>query len=236
MNEKDVEMEKMSVELHDTREEMRRLSERCESAEMNSRIPCLILSGRAMAPQRDSGLEAPLRPTAGQLAPQAAGHGPARASGSGAGGGGGGGARSGGAGQAERPVEEDINQLVVNVLQRRFQGLNVSTEDIDRSHRLPGPNHRVIVRFVRSGAGSVREQLMLRRLELSGGNDLYINESLTALKNRIQRSLLEAKKAKQIYTVYTRWGHVYFKAEKFGTSTRVESLAKLRQLGFTVKE
>ena len=108
--------------------------------------------------------------------------------------------------------------------------------DIDRAHRLPGPNHRVIVRFVRSGSGSVREQLMMRRMELRGSNDLFVNESLTPQKGQIQRSLLEAKKTGKIYTVYTRWGHVYFKAEKFGTSTRVDSLSKVRQLGFAVKE
>ena len=82
-----------------------------------------------------------------------------------------------------REVEggEDISQLVIDVLQSRFQGLSISSSDIDRAHRLPGPNNRVIVRFVRSGLGSVRDQLMSRRMELRGRNDLFINESLTTL-------------------------------------------------------
>ena len=118
----------------------------------------------------------------------------------------------------------------------RLPGLDINDQDIDRAHRLPGANHKVIVRFVRSGPGSVRDQLMSRRLELSGRDNLFINESLTALKNRIFRSLLEAKKAKKIYTVYTRWGHVYYKSEKFGTSSRVDSVEKLRELGLPVKQ
>ena len=114
--------------------------------------------------------------------------------------------------------------------------MDITSNDIDRAHRLPGPNNKVIVRFVHSGPGSVREQLMTRRLELRGHNDLFINESLTTKRSQIYRSLLQAKKARKIYPVYTRWGHVHFKSEKFGTSTRVDSVEKLRELGIPVKE
>ncbi|XP_043216958.1 uncharacterized protein LOC122391520 [Amphibalanus amphitrite] len=208
VNEKDLEIERMSTELKETREEMKKLSERSENAEMNSRIPCLILSGRAMAPHRNPSLAAPLRPAAGRApgGTDSAGPSEERAAGGAAlGGGGGGGAGGvGGARSGEGTSEEDVNQLVIRVLQSRFPGLGISVSDIDRAHRLPGPNHRVIVRFVHSGSGSIRERLMTRRMELRGSNDLYINESLTALKSQIQRSLLEAKKAKKIYTVFTR--------------------------------
>ena len=112
---------------------------------------------------------------------------------------------------------------------------NLCENDIDRAHRLPGPNNRVIIRFVRSGAGSVREQLMTRRMELRGRGDLFINESLTEEKNHIYHSLLAARKAGKVYTVFTRWGHVFCKTIKFGTSTRVDSMEKVRQLGFASK-
>ena len=125
---------------------------------------------------------------------------------------------------------------MIGAVRARLHGLDFREEDIDRAHRLPGPNNKIIVRFVRSGPGSVRDQLMTRRLELKGHNDLFINESLTTQKSLIYRSLLEEKKTGRVYTVYTRWGHVYYKAEKFGTSTRVDSVEKLRELKFTVKE
>lgn len=237
VNDRDREVEEMATKLKETQEEVRRLQERSEKAEMNARIPCLVFSGRAMAPQGGTRLAAPLQPTdrsaprgsgsAGTSGPSAAGSGAPS---------GGGGEPVGAGGRREADGGEDISQLVIDALQSRFQGLNISSSDIDRAHRLPGPNNRVIVRFVRSGLGSVRDQLMSRRMELRGRNDLFINESLTTQKGQIHRSLLDAKKAGKLYTVYSRWGHVYFKAERFGTSTRVDSLEKVRQLGFVIKE
>ena len=128
-----------------------------------------------------------------------------------------------------------MNALVIAVLNRSMPGLNIIEEDIDRAHRLPGPNNRVIVRFVRSGQGSVRDQVWSRRLELRG-KDLFINESLTRLRGQIFRSLLAAKREKKIYTVYSRGGHVHYKEQQHGVSTRVDSLQRLREHGFTVLE
>ena len=125
--------------------------------------------------------------------------------------------------------------MVVNTLNRCLSGLNMCENDIDRAHRLPGPNNRVIVRFVRSGMGSVRDRVMWRRLELSG-KDLYVNESLTPLRSKIHRSLLNAKREKKLHTVYTRGGQVFFKPEKFAVGVRVDSLDRLRELGFSVME
>ena len=235
VEEKDEEIVNLTSELLQTKKEVKMLNERAESAEMNARIPCLILSGRALAPRRAS-LSAPLPPP-GRLeaggGPAAAGPGdrPAGASGPPA-------AARAGRGERGRDAAEpeDVCGLVISAVKERLRGLDIHEEDIDRAHRLPGPNHRVIVRFVRSGQNSIRDQLMTRRLELRHHNDLFINESLTAQKNVIYRSLLDAKKAKKIYTVFTRWGHVFFKSVKFGTNTRVDSPAKLRELGFTLKE
>ena len=234
VEERDEEIVSLTAELRQTKDEMKRLGERAESAEMNSRIPSLVLSGRSLAPRRaprDGTVSADARPAprgtpaAGGPPDRSAGASdPARA------------AREGRAAGGRDAAEEDICGLVIDVVRERLRGLDIREEDIDRAHRLPGPNNRVIVKFVRSGQNSIRDQLMSRRLELRHHNDLFINESLTAQKNTIYRSLLEAKKAKKIYTVFTRWGHVYFKAEQFGVSTRVSDMDKLRELGFTVKE
>ena len=130
---------------------------------------------------------------------------------------------------------EDINALVVNTLNRSMPGLSLDASDIDRAHRLPGPNNRVIVRFVRSGQSSVRDQVMSRRLELRG-KDLFVNESLTRIRSHIFRSLLAAKREKKIYTVFSRSGNVFFKEKQHGVSTRVDSLVRLRELGYGVLE
>ena len=94
----------------------------------------------------------------------------------------------------------------------------------------------MIVRFVQSGAGSVREQLMDRRLELKGFNDLFVNESLTARNGKLFRSLLQAKKDRKIYTVFTKGGIVFCKKEKNMTRIRVDSESKLAELGVRLIE
>ncbi|KAF0298595.1 hypothetical protein FJT64_004048 [Amphibalanus amphitrite] len=265
VEERDGVIAELQDELHHSRKETAALLTRVEEAEINSRLPCLILSGPAMASRRAPRLEPPL---AGQTAPGAtAGSGsgapaePAdlsrgqaavtsrdqraeaegRRAGESASSGGDG--RSDGRGRAVARggggngawEQEDINALVVATLNQCMPGLNLAESDIDRAHRLPGPNHRVIVRFVRSGQGSVRDAVMARRLELRG-KDLYINESLTRLRGLIFRSLLAAKREKKIYTVYSRGGQVYFKEQQFGVGTRVDSLQRLTDLGYTVIE
>ena len=239
VNERDIALESMAAQLQETRSQVKQLNERSEKAEMNSRIPCLVLSGSAMAPRRGRLLAAPL-PLTGGPAPRGTGSaapaepGVSRAGGSGAAGGGAaGGGRAGG---RESRESEDVNALVIGAVRERLRGLNITEDDIDRAHRLPGPNHKVIVRFVRSGPGSVREQLMTRRMELRESKDLFINESLTTQKSHIYHSLLEARKTGKVYTVFTRWGHVYYKAERFGTSSRVDNIEKVRKLWSAVKE
>ena len=248
---------RMEKKVAEVKEEVKRLKARSEEAEMNSRIPCLIFSGRAMAPQRSTRLGASLPPGTAAMPGGTTSGGPAglaRRDPPQAGVTGSSSARDGEsdvrgpdsgrrdgreASGRERGGEweaEDINGLVVNAVRARLPGLHITEADIDRAHRLPGPNHRVIVKFVRSGSGSVRESLMMRRTELKEYRDLYINESLTAEKQRIFGCLLGAKKEKKIYTVFSRWGHVYCKEKKFGVSTRIDTLEKVREMGFPLRE
>ena len=242
VEERDGTIDELTEELQQSRKAVAALEIRVEEAEMNSRLPCLILSGAALAPRNAPRLEPPLSARSAPAAPASAPPGQSRGGMTSrpadrpAGGGGRPGERgqsaAGGGGWEER---EDVNALVIHTLNRSMQGLNLIEEDIDRAHRLPGPNNRVIVRFVRSGQGSVRDQVWSRRLELRG-KDLFINESLTRLRGQIFRSLLAAKRDKKVYTVYSRGGHVYFKEKQHGVSTRVDSLKRLREGGFNVLE
>lgn len=264
VNERDEKIEELSRELDKAKQEISALGTRAEKAEMNSRISCLILSGRAMAPSsaarrplaetsrspqavpgrpaggdRDLDLRSgsadrtgrPLPPVSLRSADGAGGeHGSVPGSGG-----------TGGAGRSSRQSvapgageEEDISHLVISALQTRMPGLDLEERDIDRAHRLPGPNNRVIVKFVQSGVGSKRDQLLSRRTELRGYNDLFVNESLTAQNGQIFRALLQAKKDKKIYTVFTRGGVVFCKTDQYSARVRVDSVAKLADLGFRV--
>ena len=254
VEERDGVIDRLTDDLRHSQAEVTALQTRIEDAEINSRLPCLILSGAAMAPRHSARLGAPM---VGQTSPEAAGTAAATAppdaaqgrasmtsqsadrrvatgSGQSAAGGARGGcaARDGGR-DSGREDREDVNVLVVDTLNRHMPGLGLAAADIDRAHRLPGANHRVIVRFVRSGEGSLRDQIMTRRMELRG-RDLYVNESLTKLRGLIFRSLLAAKRERKVFTVYSRGGQVFFKEEQHGTSKRVNSLQQLRELGFKV--
>ena len=248
VEERDGTIEQLTEELQKSREEVTALRDRAEEAEINSRLPCLVLSGAALAPRNARRPEPPLPswPAPGEVgrsqssapASVSAGHGGVTSQPADRSAGGGerrdvrGQSAADGRGWEER---EDVNALVIAVLNRCMPGLNFIEEDIDRAHRLPGPNNRVIVRFVRSGQGSVRDRVWSRRLELRG-KDLFINESLTRLRGQIFRSLLAAKREKKIYTVFSRGGHVHYKEQQHGVSTRVDSLQRLRERGLTVLE
>ena len=252
VEERDGVIDRLTNELHQSKEEVSALQSRIEDAEINSRLPCLVLSGAAMSPRNAPRLEPSLldrAPAAGD--PPGLGQGQAvtsrsaerqadRGEGPTQSAAGANGDRSERRGRLPtRGVEweerEDINALVVSTLNRCLPGLEMVVSDIDRAHRLPGPNNRVIIRFVRSGQDSIRERVMARRLELRG-RELYINESLTKLRSLIFRSLLAAKRESKIYTVYSRGGQVYFKEKQHGVGTRVDSLYRLRELGYTPLE
>ena len=259
VEERDDVIEQLRDDLCQSRTEIITLQTRIEEAEINSRLPCLILSGASMAPRRAPRLGPPLpdrtapgaadrsrsdAPAAAALAGPGRGHltvtsRPADGPGGGAPGQSAPGARGERGAVAARSGDveerEDVNALVVNTLNQSMPGLGITVDDIDRAHRLPGAGHRVIVRFVRSGEGSVRDRVMARRLELRG-RELFVNESLTRLRSQIFRSLLAAKREKKIYTVFSRGGHVFFKKEQHGVGKRVDSLKLVRELGFSVLE
>ena len=122
------------------------------------------------------------------------------------------------------PDGENVEQLVVDTLKKHFRDLPITLEDIDRAHRLPGESSRkVICRFTKSGRGSIRDTIYQRRMELRG-RDLYINECLTRRRSELFQILLRAKKEDKIYTVFSRYGQVYYKATKLGKSVRVSSV------------
>ena len=158
MEDKDKEVEDLSRELATAKNEIRRLHDRAEDAEINSRLPCLVLSGSAMAPRRGAPGSAPAAAlssgSGGRPAERPAGGGPAAP-----GEDGGSAAARRVTGSGDREEREDVCGMVVRTLNQCMPGLNMSEMDIDRAHRLPGANHRVIVRFVRSGDGSVRDQV-----------------------------------------------------------------------------
>ena len=138
-----------------------------------------------------------------------------------------------------RHQNEDIELRVVELLNRRFDNLHLSTADIQAAHRLQRDS-KVIVRFMKR---RVRDTIYERRFELArrgergGGTSsqksLYINESLSPTNRAIYNELLEARKASngaRVASVFSRRGVVFCRREKGGANIMVADAAGLRRV------
>ena len=136
-----------------------------------------------------------------------------------------------------KTTDEDVEQKVVQVLNRRFQWLNMSSADIQAAHRLQA-NNKVVVRFVKR---RVRDAVYDGRFELfnTGGrgtrgmSDLFITESLTPKNREIYSRLLEARKPAnggRIASVFSRRGVVFCRLEKKGSNIRVPDLQQMQRI------
>lgn len=129
---------------------------------------------------------------------------------------------------ANKPEAEDVEKTVLSVVRENFRDLDISASDIARAHRLPG-EQKVICRFVRSGRGSLRDQIYYRRMELKG-KDIYINECLTKRRAEIFGKFLGLKKSGKLFSVFSRNGQVFCTSEKYGRPMRVNSEREIDSL------
>ena len=129
-----------------------------------------------------------------------------------------------------RPTE-DVEAALITMLNSAFPDLGLQRSDIERVHRT---GKKIWCRFVKSGAGSKRDQLYNGRLSLRDnrkGNELYISECLTKARQELFAKLLAYKKDKKIYTVFTRYGSVFVKEQQYGRNIRVDDASALTALG-----
>ena len=236
VNQKDKETEALQEKVDKYEKQVASLEERLDANEANSRLPTLVLSGPMVArsaPGRRSPQDPARRPgtpppAGSDAAPPAAG-----------------GDASSPAGGPGRPPssrqlapssgvrdEEDVPATVVLLLNEAYPDLHLQKGDIARAHR-DRTGKKIWCKFVHSGPGSKREIAYSRRLSLKTldrDNALYINESLSKVRNEIFNELLSLKKQRKIYTVFTRNGAVFFKDKQYGQNVRVDNFSKLTAL------
>ena len=146
----------------------------------------------------------------------------------------------------DRKPGEDIERMTVQVLNKRFPDMKLTTGDIQVAHRLQG-NGKVVAKFVKR---TVRDELFERRFELvgrrggggsgrwgaSGGREmaaLYLNESLTPESQRMYNMLLTARKqdgGAKVTSVFTRRGYVYCRKVKGGENIRIQDWSHLQRI------
>ena len=225
---KDEETELLQEKVQRYEEQIVLLESRIDANEANSRLPTLVLSGPAVvrsAPGRRSppGSAGSSTSPGTRAVPPGADGGP-----------------PGSTGPAPDPAsqssvpreEEDVPATVVEVLTAAMPGLNLQKSDIARAHR-DRSGKKIWCRFIRSGPGSIRDEVYSRRLTLKSNtrdNALFINESLSKMRLEIFNELLSLKKQKKVYTVFTRNGAVFYKDRQYGQNVRVDEFSKLGQL------
>lgn len=121
---------------------------------------------------------------------------------------------------------EDLREVTRDVIKRAFPRADIVPRDLADVRRIGA---RVLLcRFVHTGPGSARHYLYENRLTLKGKrgeSELFISESLTARNKEILNSLLELKKSKRIYCVFTKNGSVFYKPQKVAQKVRVGDMA-----------
>lgn len=134
-------------------------------------------------------------------------------------------------GAASAGPPEELRSVACDVISRAFPRVDIVPRDLADVRRIGA---RVLLcKFVHTGPESVRHYIYENRLTLQGKSDrsqLFVSESLTARNKEILNSLLELKKAKRLYCVFTRNGSVFFKPKKESQKVRVESMAAVAAL------
>ena len=209
-------IDRLSDDLLQSRQKISTLQSRIEDAKVNSRLPCLVLSGPAMAPHQAPRLQrAGGEDGTGQSAPGAGGEQSGARERS---------ATRGGAWEEREGVNTaGVDLEPDNAWTQHEQRYRPSSSTYGSQQ----PRHRAF-RAIGAGqrerpcdeqaSGAARERLI---------HKLVINEAAK------HQSLLAAKREKKIYTVFSRGGLVFFNEKQHETATRLNSLQQLRELGYT---
>ena len=139
------------------------------------------------------------------------------------------------------PPPEDTRRTARDVIRRSFAGVqlgrgqptsllaNIDEDEVTEVRRL-GPR-TLLCRFARTGPGSVRETLLENKLRLRGkarDESLFISESLSERRHGWFRDLLQLKKNKCIYTVFSKNGQVYVKVSQHSKKILIDSAQKVK--------
>ena len=132
--------------------------------------------------------------------------------------------------QRDSNGREDVTSVAVSVISAALPSVGVTESDIAGCFRV-GDNRKIVCKFLRTGMGSVRDKVFEGRFELMKQRDqrrrLFVAESLTRRRQAVFAALLEAKRKKQIYTVFTRNGAVFFRERQHEQAHRVDHPSKL---------
>lgn len=132
------------------------------------------------------------------------------------------------------PHEEDVTDTAVTLMQKMLPTVQVEKRDLTDCIRIGGK--RILCRFARAPVRNAvyEKRLSLRKDERGqerGENDrLFINEDLSPKQREIFHALMEEKKARKIWTVFSRNGAVFCKTSQHAQKIRVTDVRQISQI------
>ena len=128
---------------------------------------------------------------------------------------------------------EDIEDKLVQVLNRHMPEVEISKEDFQTVHRLYGDN-KVIAKFMKTDKrNKIYQQRFVmakRRVEERPENPLYTSESLSEGRKEIFNIMLEAKRCEVVHSVFTRRGIVHIKSNRDALPQAIDDVEKAREI------
>ena len=128
-----------------------------------------------------------------------------------------------------REPGEDIEAKTVSVLSSKLPGLQLSGFDIHAVHRL-APENTVICKFFKRQLRDAIYENRFKQNVRDPRKRLFVTESLSTQNREIMNALVQAKKQRQVYTVFSRRGLVHVKISSDAPSRRVDSMEQLERL------
>ena len=132
------------------------------------------------------------------------------------------------------PENDDRLVAAIAALINRMLELDVPPGQIIYAKRLP--RNRVLVKFAGDERGSLRDLVYRSKHKLRGQN-IFINENLTPMRQEVLNLLLHEKREGRLTAVLTRGGEVFFAVSKNDRLVRARNKEEaehiFRQLGLT---
>ena len=126
----------------------------------------------------------------------------------------------------ERSCGEEAAELVRNLLLQHLD-YRLDRTQIKTAFRMGA--RIIMVEFLSGDSGSDRDNLFRMKTSLRGSG-MFISESLTQRRRHILRNILELKKSRKVFTVFTQSGDIFVRETASSPPVRVADMSAVQRL------
>ena len=122
--------------------------------------------------------------------------------------------------------EEETGKLLKELLFKHMR-FDLDLSQVKRAFRLR--NQNILVEFSSVVSGSDRDSIYRQKTRLQGSG-LFISESLTPRRQGMLQDLLQLKRAKQIWTVFTQSGNIFVRKTHNASPIKIPDMSAVHRL------